>query len=168
STPRKSNQASTRSPHSGLMLFVDTIAAVSSPPGAAARGIVRLSGPQAISIAALHFRSLLHPCLRDCPGHRRLAGTLLLPPDLELPAIVYLFRAPRSYTREDIVELHLPGSPGLLALVMDALLAAGARPAEPGEFTARAFHHGAIDLSQAEGIAEMIYARSDAQLGAAH
>src|SRR5439155_5348823 len=89
------------------------------------------------------------------------------PPNLELPCAAYVFRAPRSFTREDVVELHLPGSPGLLALVMDAVLAAGARAAQPGEFTARAFHNGALDLSRAEGIAEPINAVSDAQLRAA-
>jgi len=149
------------------MIFDDTIAAVSSPPGASARGVIRISGPDALPIADRCFRAADGGRLADAASHSRIEGRLTIGDDLECPAALYLFRAPRSYTREDVVELHLPGSPGVLALVMDELLASGARPAEPGEFTARAFHHGALDLGQAEGVAEMIRARSDAQLRAA-
>ena len=145
----------------------DTIAAVSSPPGASMRGVIRVSGGAAMDIVAARFRPCDGSALDAAPGHRRVRGEWLLEGDLAAPATAYVFRAPRSYTREDIVELHLPGSPGLLALVMDSLLAAGARAAQPGEFTARAFRHGAMDLAAAAGIAAMIHARSDAQLRAA-
>jgi tRNA modification GTPase len=77
-----------------------------------------------------------------------------------------VFRAPASYTRQDIAELHVVGSPPFLALILDQLLAAGARAADPGEFTARAFLNGAMDLTRVEGVATAIAARSDAQLRA--
>jgi tRNA modification GTPase len=75
--------------------------------------------------------------------------------------------APRSYTREDVVELHLPGSPPLARAVLDALLAAGARAAEPGEFTKRAFRSGRIDLAQAEAVLAVIHAGAESELAAA-
>src|SRR5439155_24529190 len=83
-----------------------------------------------------------------------------------LPAEAYVFRAPASYTRQDVIELHLPGSPPLLSMVVDDLVRAGARVAEAGEFTARAFFSGALDLIRVEGVAAAIAARSDAQLRA--
>ncbi|MBN2563078.1 MAG: tRNA modification GTPase [Phycisphaerae bacterium] len=230
----------------------DTIVAISSPLGPALRGIVRLSGPDAIRIAGRLFTpddgttsagltkgaspsqngvtgngvtgncvtgdcgTGVPPVLRHRPDphatarppaatkvwHGRPArdptgetpvpqvssrdakipiisstggsgvvpqythGTVRLD-DVTLPAAVYLFRAPRSYTREDVVELHLLGAPGVLAMTVEACLAAGARRAEPGEFTARAYLAGAFDLSQVHAIAGLIAARSDHQLQAA-
>ncbi len=143
----------------------DTIVAVSSPPGSAARGIIRLSGPEARRIADRFFRSD-GPSLESLmeasylTGRVDVAGTLL-------PSTVYFFKSPRSYTRQDIVELHLLGSPNVLGILLEQCLASGARRAEPGEFTARAFLAGALDLSQVHGIAGMIAARSDLQLQAA-
>jgi tRNA modification GTPase len=144
----------------------DTIVAVSSPPGAAARGIVRLSGPAARTIAARLFQA--HPagpsadlaaagCL---PGKVTIHGT-------PLPATAYIFVSPRSYTGQDVVEIHTVGAPVVLGLVVEACLAGGARRAEAGEFTARAFFSGGMDLSQVHGVAGMIAARSDEQLRAA-
>lgn len=80
------------------------------------------------------------------------------------PGSVYVMRAPRSYTREDIVEIHTVGSPPLLGALVEALVEAGARPAEPGEFTRRAFLNGRIDLTQAEAVQAVIQARSEAEL----
>jgi tRNA modification GTPase len=144
----------------------DTIVAVSSPRGSGPRGIVRLSGPMAVEITERLFRADSAERLQDISGNSYVPGRIGVE-GASLPAAVYLFRAPRSYTRQDIVELHLLGAPGVLALVMEACLAAGARRAEPGEFTARAFLAGAFDLSQVHGIAGMIAARSDHQLRAA-
>lgn len=143
----------------------DTIVAVSSPPGAAVRGIVRLSGPEARAIASRFFRTD-GPSLESFQEADHLTGRLQIEGGL-LPATVYFFVAPRSYTRQDIVELHLLGSPSVLGLLLEQALAFGARRAEPGEFTARAFLAGAFDLSQVHGIAGMIAARSDLQLQAA-
>jgi tRNA modification GTPase len=144
----------------------DTIVAVSSPPGPAARGIVRLSGPSAIAIADNLFKPDAPPSLADAPDRRRIPGRLLLVPAW-LPAHAFVFRKPRSYTRDDLVEWHLLGSPGVLELVLETCLARGARHAAPGEFTARAFLNGAMDLAEAQGVAAVIAAQSDHQLHAA-
>ncbi|MGB4257335.1 MAG: GTPase, partial [Phycisphaerae bacterium] len=144
----------------------DTIVAISSPPGISARGIVRLSGPEAVSLAAQVFEHATGPGLHATPGHRRLMGRARIDADASVPAEAYVFRAPASYTRQDIVELHLPGSPPVLAMVFEELTAAGARPAEPGEFTARAYFAGALDLTEVEGVAALIHARNDSQLRA--
>jgi tRNA modification GTPase len=148
----------------------DTIVAVSTPAGYALRAIVRLSGPAALPTAARRFgpRELSADWQRS---FRATAGVLRLDSErLEVPVVVYVMRAPRSYTREDVVELHLPGSPALLDMVLDDLLAGGAadlRLARPGEFTERAFLNGRIDLAQAEAVLAVIRARNEAELLAA-
>ena len=144
----------------------DTIVAVSSPPGASVRGIVRLSGPQAFDIVSRLFSSDGRSEDLDEAAPRYLSGCLSLG-SCRLPAAVYQFPSPRSYTRQDVVEIHLLGAPGILALLIEACLASGARRAEPGEFTARAYLAGALDLTQVHGIAGMIAAGSDLQLQAA-
>lgn len=144
----------------------DTIVAISSPPGIGPRGIIRLSGPQAIALASLAFRCDDSSDLRNVKGHQRRLGEVRLESDAWVPAEAYLFRAPASYTRQDLVELHTSGSPAVLAGVLEFLVAQGARPAEPGEFTGRAFLTGAMDLTRVEGVAAIIHAQSDAQLKA--
>lgn len=144
----------------------DTIVAVSSPPGAAVRGIVRLSGPSAIDIAQTIFTAADGTLLSDASWNSRFEGRVRLEDHL-LPACACVFRSPHSYTRQHLVELHLLGSPIVLSMVVEACLASGARRAEPGEFSARAYLNGAMDLSQVHGIAGMIAARSDLQLRAA-
>jgi len=145
----------------------DTIVAVSTGPGSAWRGILRLSGPDALRIASRLFCPNDGGDLLERPGFTRLFGRLQLNDRRSLPAECYIFRAPRSYTRQDCVELHAPGSPPLLAMLTDRAIERGARPAGPGEFTARAFLAGAMDLMQAEAVAATIRARSDAELRAA-
>jgi len=150
-------------------LVDDTIVAISSPAGEGGRGIVRLSGPEAIDLAEQLFRADDGTALYDCPSHRRLTGTLKLQPGRPgAPVVVYVFKAPTSYTRQDLIEFHLPGSAVVLNLAVQRLLEAGARNAQPGEFTARAFANGRMDLTEAEGVAAVINARSDAQLAAAN
>jgi tRNA modification GTPase len=144
----------------------DTIVAVSSPPGSAARGIVRLSGPESIAIAQGMFTADDGAVLVGRPGAAHVSGAVRVGGGA-LPAAVYLFRGPRSYTRQDVIELHTLGSPPVLGMLVEACLAAGARRAEPGEFTARAFLAGGLDLSQVHGIAGMIAAQTDDQLRAA-
>jgi len=149
-------------------LTEDTIAAISSAVASSPRGIVRISGPDALSIADRLFRSESGRPLRDSAGFRRTFGYARLEPDgAEVPAEAYVFRAPRSYTRQDLVELHAPGSPVLLSMLLEHVIGLGARQAEPGEFTARAFFAGAMSLTQVEGVAAVVHARSDAQLAAA-
>jgi tRNA modification GTPase len=144
----------------------DTIAALSTPPGVGAIAVVRLSGPGARTIADRVFcggeeltkaksQTVLHGFAVNQTGERL---------DEVLAAV---FLAPKTYTGEDIVELSCHGGPLPAALVLDAVLLAGARAAGPGEFTKRAFLSGRLDLSQAEAVAEIVEARSRAGLKAA-
>ncbi len=144
----------------------DTIVAISSPAGVSARGMVRLSGSEATNLADAVFRADDKQPLIASPGTRRILGEIQLGEGCSTPAEAYVFRAPASYTRQDVVELYLPGCPALLALVLDRLRTSGARLAEPGEFTARAFFSGALDLTRAEGVAAVIHAHNDSQLRA--
>lgn len=141
----------------------DTIVATSSPAGRSLRAIVRLSGPEALEIASRVFAS--DEPLDRVPSYGSTAGLVVPGADgIRCPATAYVMLAPRSYTREDVVELHTFGAPPLLAALADALIAGGARPAEPGEFTRRAFLNGRIDLTQAEAVQAVIGARSEAEL----
>ncbi len=142
-----------------------TIAAVSSAAGAGAVGILRLSGPDACRIA--EGLIAVEGGLSALPGSRHRDGRLIIDGNPSLPARVYTFRAPRSFTGEHVVEIFAPGSPPLLAMLRETAVAAGALPALPGEFTARALLHGRMDLSQAQAVAAVISAESDTQLRAA-
>jgi len=140
-----------------------TIAAVSTPPGHALRGVIRISGPRAAGLARAVAR---------CPE----------PPDLsrrgfwrgrfddgrgEQPLLLLWMPAPHSYTREDVAEFHLPGNPYLLDAALGRLFALGAEPARPGEFTRRAFENGRIDLLQAEGVLALVQAANESERRAA-
>ena len=105
--------------------------------------------------------------LARLPAFRAVDGLVRLGGRSELPARAYMFRAPRSYTRQDVVELHLPGSAVAAGALLEGLIAGGAQLAEAGEFTARAFFSGRIDLSAAEAVADVIEADDDAQLRSA-
>lgn len=144
----------------------DTIVAISSPPGVSPRGVIRLSGTDALRLAAGVFTGGEAGPLIDVAGHRRIMGRVCIAEGAFVPAEAYVFRAPASYTRQDVVEFHTSGSPPVLAMLLDQLTARGARQAAPGEFTARAYFAGALDLTEVEGVAAMIHARNDAQLRA--
>ncbi len=144
----------------------DTIAAIASPSGAASRGIVRLSGPEAIRIALDGFVGEHE----QAPPRFALARTGSLQVDglrPPLPAILALWPCPRTYTRQNMAEIHLAGSPSLLGVVLAHCLTRGARLAERGEFTLRAFLSGRIDLTKAEAVLGVIDAQSPAKLEAA-
>jgi tRNA modification GTPase len=133
--------------------LTDTIAAVSTPPGRGGIGVVRLSGPQARAIA----EGLLRLAAPLAPGRARFGHLLDRETDAVLDEVVAtFFEAPRSYTGEDVVEIATHGSPVLLDYVMRQSIAAGARLAEPGEFTERAFLAGRLDLTQAEAVRDLI------------
>ncbi len=148
----------------------DTIAAIATAPGAAGLAVVRVSGPRAFACADAVFRGAaplavavshtLHHgwAVADVPGavERRLDEV-----------VAAVFRAPRSYTREDVVELSCHGGRLPAATVLGALVAAGARLAGPGEFTLRAYLHGRLDLAQAEAVGDLIAAESEAARAAA-
>ncbi|UCD28726.1 MAG: 50S ribosome-binding GTPase, partial [Planctomycetota bacterium] len=144
----------------------DTIVAISSPAGTSLRGIIRLSGPEAFPLASNVFTGNDGKSLTNIPGHKRIVGRIKIDTHSSVPAEAYTFRAPASYTKQDIVELHTIGSPPLLAMLLEQLTAQGARHAEPGEFTARAYFSGAMDLTRVEGVAAIINARNDSQLRA--
>ena len=142
----------------------DTIVAVSSPAGAGERTIIRLSGPRAVEIVARVFA----PGDEGRPTYTALVGRLEPPgTGLSVPATVYIMRGPRSYTRQDVVEFHVGAWPAMEGDLVAGLLVVGARPAEPGEFTFRAFAAGRLDLAQAEAVAAVISASSVAALRAA-
>jgi tRNA modification GTPase len=150
------------------MNLEDTIVAVSSPAGAGERAILRLSGPRAMEIAARVFVSGDGVGLETRPTFTALVGRLEPPGSgLSVPATVYVMKGPRSYTRQDVVEFHVGAWPALESDLVAGLLAAGARPAEPGEFTFRAFAAGRLDLAQAEAVAAVISASSASALRAA-
>ena len=138
----------------------DTITAIGSAVGPAARMIVRLSGADAIRIA----QTIVQDVQLDKPTASRVT---LCFSDLTLPSWVYCFIAPRSYTGEDAIEFHLPGNPLLARMLLDELVRRGARHAEAGEFTARAYFNGRMDLAEAEGVAATIAAHSERELRAA-
>ncbi|MFQ5590177.1 MAG: tRNA modification GTPase [Phycisphaerae bacterium] len=144
----------------------ETIVAVSSAPGFGTLGIVRLSGPQALTIADRLIRCEPGRRPTDQPGAVRCAAEVFVDADLSLPAHLYIFRRPHSYTREDLVEIHTIGSPPALELVLARAVDLGAVVAQGGEFTARAFLNGAMGLTEAAGVAGLIRAQSDAQLRA--
>ncbi len=137
-----------------------TICAVASAPGGSQRAVLRLSGPCAGSIAGA-----LCPDLKL--GERGLSVCELHDGIGPQPAMVLWMPGPRSYTREDVVELHLLGSPPLLRAVLGRALSLGARSAEPGEFTRRAFLNGRLDLTRAEGVLELVNARNTEERRAA-
>ncbi|MCG3138636.1 MAG: tRNA modification GTPase MnmE [Phycisphaerae bacterium] len=149
----------------------ETIVAISTPPGKSVRGVVRLSGPEAHAVAGQLFTdNELLPENTRFPQRRHGVLQLCSVPasggvrSAALPAERWLFYAPRSYTRQHVAELHTLGAPALLQLVVEQCCQLGARLAQPGEFTARAFFNGALDLTRAEGVAAMIHARNTAQL----
>jgi len=141
----------------------DTIAAVSTPPGEGGIGIVRLSGPDSFKITTNIFLASgtaepEHGRAR-CMRHGHIIDTATSEKIDE--ALVTFMKAPQTYTREDVVEINCHGGMTTLRRILGLVLEGGARPAEPGEFTRRAFLNGRIDLSQAEAVIDIIRARTD-------
>jgi len=151
-----------------MNLAQDTIVAVSSPLGSSPRAIVRLSGSQALEIALRLFTPQ-----RPIAPHESYCsrgGTIRLRCDrlrADVEATLFLMRGPRSYTRQDVVELHLPGNQALTEEVISLACRRGARPADPGEFTAWAFVSGRLDLAQAEAVMAIVNAGGERSLAAA-
>lgn len=139
-----------------------TIAAVSSPAGWGGRSIIRVTGPDTFSVLATvagrHVVRLRRGIHRLC---------IRLDDEFGVEAVLYLYRRPRSYTGEDLAELHLPANLPVTEQVFERLLRAGAKAAGPGEFTARAYLNGKLDLTQAEAVAEVVASGNRFQLAAA-
>ena len=137
----------------------DTIVALATPPGEGAIGVIRLSGAHAIGIVARCFRGRN---LAEQPSHTVHHGRIMNGAAIVDDVVVSLYRNPKSYTGEDVVELSCHGSAYILQQVVNLMVAGGARPAKPGEFTQRAFLNGKMDLTQAEAVADVIAVQSAA------
>lgn len=146
----------------------DTIAAISTPIGESGIGIVRLSGPKAIEIAKKIFRNnkLKKESIEDYSSYTAHYGFLVDREDEKIidETILILMKKPKSYTREDTIEFNCHGGILPLRKVLETVVSCGARIADPGEFTKRAFLNGRIDLSQAEAVIDLIQAKTERSL----
>lgn len=143
-----------------VQLATDTIAAIATPPGTGGIGIIRVSGPAAQQLLHTHFRP--HSPHPSFISHRLYYGTVMSATGQVLDeALAVYMRGPHTYTREDVVEFHCHGSYVVLQELLRSLLGSGARPAEPGEFTKRAFLAGRIDLTQAEAVIDLLQAQTE-------
>ncbi|HET7034630.1 MAG TPA: GTPase, partial [Thermomicrobiaceae bacterium] len=150
-------------------MYDDTIAAIATPPGEGGVGIIRISGPRSAEIAGCLFRrgtSARRANVAKLRSHHLYYGRIVDPASGRAVDEVLLARmaAPRSYTREDVVEISCHGGPIALREVLRLVLASGARAAEPGEFTLRAFLSGRVDLAQAEAVMAVVSARTPESL----
>src|SRR5207244_1322900 len=163
---RLANRATT----AGLLMLDDTIAAIATPLGQGGLAVIRLSGPQALAIADRSFLPVGKTSSQPsaAPTHTIHYGRIVRQGGTVDEVLLSVMRAPRTFTREDVVEITCHG--GILAakLVLDTVLENGARLAEPGEFTKRAFLNGRLDLAQAEAVADLIHARTELSLAAAN
>jgi tRNA modification GTPase len=148
----------------------DTIAAIATPLGEGGLAVLRLSGPEALAVADRSFvpvgKSSLQPSA--APTHTIHYGRIERAGRVVDEVLVAVMHAPRTFTREDVVEITCHGGLMPARLVLDALLGNGARLALPGEFTRRAFLNGRFDLAQAEAVADLIHSRTELALAAAH
>jgi len=138
----------------------DTIVALSTGQGIAAISMIRMSGAKAIEIADKMFKGEI---LEHAASHTLHYGRIENEKEEHLDDVVIgLYRAPKSYTTEDIVEISCHGSPFIVKEILELIIRQGARPADPGEFTMRAFLNGRMDLSQAEAVADLIESQTKA------
>ena len=144
----------------------ETISAVATAAGEGAIGIVRISGKQAIEIISEIFQGSKGKKTADIDSQKMAYGHIVDPDNQKVvdEVLVLIMRAPRSYTREDIVEIHCHGGVVPLRKILELTIRYGARLAEPGEFTKRAFLNGRLDLAQAEAVIDIIRAKTDASL----
>jgi tRNA modification GTPase len=147
-----------------MMQQEDTISAIATPPGEGGIGIVRISGPNAVKTAAEIFWPKSCASFTEAESHRAYYGKIMDGGRMVDEAVVILMRAPHSYTKEDVVELQCHGGSFVLRRVLELTFRHGARPAEPGEFTKRAFLNGRLDLTQAQAVMDLIEAKTDSSL----
>lgn len=146
---------------------MSTIAAIATPNASGGIGVIRISGDDAIAVADKVFRSVSGRMLCDIKGYTALFGHIYENESAIDECVALVFRAPKSYTGEDVVELSCHGGLFVTQKVLRTVFAAGALPAEPGEFTKRAFLNGKIDLAQAESVMNIISAHGQQALNAA-
>ena len=147
----------------------DTVAAIATPLGLGGLAIIRISGPDAIGVANRIFvpAGALSGKLEKAPSHTVHYGWIIADEKQIDEVLVSVFRAPRTFTREDTVEISCHGGSLVAKLILETVCRAGGRFAEPGEFTKRAFLNGRIDLTQAEAVADVIHAQTELALSAA-
>lgn len=138
--------------------IADTIVAIATPPGVGAIGVIRVSGSSAIAVSDKVFKGKKK--VSSAKGYSILFGKFIDGKEILDEVLVSVFKNPQSYTGEDCVEFSFHGSPYILQRAVEVLIENGARVAEPGEFTKRAFLNGKLDLSQAEGVADLIASES--------
>jgi tRNA modification GTPase len=149
-------------------MFTETIAAISTPIGEGGLAVVRMSGAEALAIADRSFQAASSIKLSQAPSHTVHYGRVVRDGQTVDEVMATVLRGPRTFTREDMVEISCHGGILPAKLVLDALLVSGARLAGPGEFTKRAFLNGRIDLTQAEAVADLIHSRTELALAAAN
>ena len=142
------------------MRLDDTIAAVATPLQPSGLGVIRVSGTEAVSLVEPLFKGRERP-LKKAETHKLQYGWIHDEGELLDKVLLVVMRAPHSYTTEDVVEIQCHGSPLVLRTILDLVLRQGARLAEAGEFTQRAFLHGRLDLTQVEAVADLIHASSE-------
>lgn len=148
------------------MIQGDTISAVATAIGEGGIGIIRMSGKDSLHIGNRIFEGFKGRQVHDMASHTAAFGRII-DPDNKRPideVLVLVMKSPRSYTKEDVVEIHCHGGPVPLRRILELTLREGARLAESGEFTKRAFLNGRLDLSQAEAVIDIIQAKTDASL----
>lgn len=145
--------------YENLSTWNDTIVALATAPGLGAIAVIRLSGPKAIEITTSVFskKSLLQQ-----PSHTVHFGKLMNGNEVVDEVVVSIYRAPKSYTGEEVVEISCHGAPLIQDQILQLMIQAGARMAKPGEFTQRAFLNGKLDLTQAEAVADLIASNTEA------
>ncbi len=148
-----------------MSFHFDTIAALATPPGESGIAVVRVSGDAALPVLQSVLRTMAGEAFAGAWEHRRLYhGRFVAAGDAPVDEVMAaVMRAPETYTGDDVVEISCHGGSAVVARVLETLYAAGARPAEPGEFTRRAFLNGKMDLIQAEAVADLIHARTELQ-----
>jgi len=145
----------------------DTIAAIATPPGKGAIGVIKISGEASLSILKKIFRPFKPRS--EFESHKLYYGFIVDPRDEKVvdEVLVVYMKKPKTYTREDVVEIYAHSGYYILRKILELVLMAGARPAEPGEFTLRAYLNGRLDLSQAEAIQELVSAKTETALNLA-
>jgi len=145
----------------------DTIAAIATPPGKGAIGVIKISGESSLSILKKIFRPF--KSRSEFESHKLYYGFIVDPKDEKVidEVLVVYMKKPKTYTREDVVEIYAHSGYYILKKILELVLKEGARPALPGEFTLRAYLNGRIDLSQAEAIQELVSAKTETALNLA-
>ena len=139
----------------------DTIAAIATAMSSSGIGIIRISGDEAVGIVDRIFSMKNGKKLSDMPTHTIHYGHIKDVDEVIDEVMVVLMRAPKSYTKEDTVEIDCHGGVYVMKRVLETVIKYGARPAEPGEFTKRAFLNGRIDLAQAKSVIDIIHAKNE-------